>query len=78
MAKSDDFSFEIKEHIEDLSDPNEKGWKMELNLVSWSGNEPKYDIRQWNEDHSKMSKGISLTYEQIALLGEALYNKGIC
>lgn len=79
MAKKDeDFKFEIKEHIEDLSDANEKGWKIELNIVSWNGGEDKYDIRSWNSDHTKMGKGISLTYDQIALLGSALFDKGIC
>lgn len=79
MAKKDeDFKFEIKEHIEDLSDANEKGWKIELNVVSWNGGEDKYDIRSWNSDHTKMGKGISLTYDQIALLGSALFDKGIC
>lgn len=79
MAKKDeDFKFEIKEHIEDLSDANEKGWKIELNVVSWNGGEDKYDIRSWNFDHTKMGKGISLTYDQIALLGSALFDKGIC
>lgn len=79
MAKKDeDFKFEIKEHIEDLSDANEKGWKTELNIVSWNGGEDKYDIRSWNSDHTKMGKGISLTYDQIALLGSALFDKGIC
>lgn len=79
MAKKDEnFKFEIKEHIEDLSDANEKGWKIELNVVSWNGGEDKYDIRSWNSDHTKMGKGISLTYDQIALLGSALFDKGIC
>lgn len=79
MSKKDeDFKFEIKEHIEDLSDANEKGWKIELNVVSWNGGEDKYDIRSWNSDHTKMGKGISLTYDQIALLGSALFDKGIC
>lgn len=76
--KDEDFKFEIKEHIEDLSDANEKGWKIELNVVSWNGGEDKYDIRSWNSDHTKMGKGISLTYDQIALLGSALFDKGIC
>lgn len=37
------------------------GWTKELNLVSWNGGAPKYDIRQWSPDHSSMGKGISLS-----------------
>lgn len=40
------------------------GWTKELNLISWNDGEPKYDIRQWSPDHSKMGKGISLSREE--------------
>lgn len=76
--KSDDFTFEIKEHYEDLTGENEKGWKTEFNLVSFNGGEPKYDIRPWNADHSRMGKGIALTYDEIALLYEAIQSNNIC
>ena len=48
------------------------GWSKELNLVSWGGRAPKYDIRDWNEDHSRMRKGVSLTAEEVAVLKEIL------
>ena len=53
-----DFSFEIVEHIGVLGEGKD-GWRKELNRVSYSGHKPKFDIRSWNEDHSKMSKGIT-------------------
>lgn len=59
--------FEIKEHIETLSS-NERGWTKELNLVSWNDNAPRYDIREWNEDHSRMGKGITLSREEMTKL----------
>ena len=40
------------------------GWTKELNLISWNGGEPKYDIRQWAPDHTKMGKGVSLSREE--------------
>lgn len=40
---------------------SKKGWSKELNRISWNGASPKYDIREWSEDHTKMSKGITLT-----------------
>lgn len=33
----------------------------EVNLVSWNGGVPKVDIRDWDEDHERCSKGITLT-----------------
>jgi hypothetical protein len=47
------------------------GWSKELNLVAWNGNEPKYDIRDWNTDHTRMSKGITLTPKEFELIGMA-------
>ena len=41
------------------------GWKKELNLVSWNGRAPKYDIRDWDEDHEKMGKGITLSENEM-------------
>jgi len=41
------------------------GWTRELNIVSWNGGQAKYDIRDWNEDHSRMTRGITLTEEEM-------------
>ena len=48
-----DITFEIKESLGVLSESS-RGWKKELNLVSWNGREPKYDIREWDPEHEKM------------------------
>ena len=48
------------------------GWTKELNLVSWNGGEPKYDIRQWAPDHAKMGKGVSLSREEAEELKKLL------
>ncbi len=58
-----ELKFEIVEEIAVLSE-TEKGWKKELNRVSWNDREPKYDIRDWSPDHSKMGKGITLSEEE--------------
>uniref|UniRef100_UPI00145C7B33 YdbC family protein n=1 Tax=Mycoplasmopsis alligatoris TaxID=47687 RepID=UPI00145C7B33 len=55
-----EIKYEIVETLGKISEPI-KGWTKEINLVSWNGLEPKYDIRDWNEDHSKMGKGITLS-----------------
>ena len=69
MAK--DFDFEIVERIGVLAEKT-KGWKREINLISWSGAEPKIDIRDWSPDHSKMGKGITLSSDEIEKLKELL------
>lgn len=49
-----------------------RGWNTELNRVSWNGAEPKYDIRSWSPDHSKMGKGITLSESELIALAELL------
>ena len=66
-----DIKYEIKKEIGVLSE-NAKGWRKELNLVSWNGAAPKYDIREWAPDHEKMGKGITLTKEEAENLLELL------
>ena len=51
---------------------NAKGWTKELNLVSWNDHEPKYDIRDWSPDHSRMGKGVTLTADELASLKDIL------
>ena len=59
-----DIKFDIVEEIGVLSE-NAKGWKKELNLISWNDAAPKYDIRDWSPEHEKMGKGVTLTKEEI-------------
>lgn len=66
-----DIKFEIKDIIGALSESS-KGWKKELNLVSWNDNSPKYDIREWDPEHNKMGKGITLTNEEAIKLRDLL------
>ena len=61
------FSYEIVKHIGVISEGT-GGWTKELNLISWNGKDPKYDIRDWSPDGSKMGKGISMTREELATL----------
>ena len=52
--------FEIKEHLGVLSEDN-NGWQKEVNIVAWNGGAPKVDIRSWDEEHERMSRGLTLT-----------------
>ena len=62
---------EILEHIGIIGE-NNNGWKREVNIVSWNGGQPKIDIREWDEHHERMSKGITMTEEQAKALYEVL------
>ena len=62
-----DIMFEIKKSIGVISQ-SPKGWTKELNLVSWNGAAPKYDIRDWDPEHEKMGKGVTLTEDELRKL----------
>jgi hypothetical protein len=64
---ADDFSYEIVKNVGTISE-GKGGWKLEVNLVSWGGREPKYDIRSWSPDHQKMGKGVTLTKDDMQAL----------
>lgn len=54
-----EISYEIVEEIGVLSHTG--SWSLELNRIAWNGGAPKYDIRKWNADHSRMGKGVTLS-----------------
>ena len=60
---SKEFSYEIIEEIGQVGNPTPSGWSTRLNLISWNDREPKLDIRSWNEDMSRMGKGVSFSKE---------------
>ncbi|MFD1426978.1 YdbC family protein [Kroppenstedtia sanguinis] len=64
-------SYEIRQTVGTLSE-NTKGWKKELNWISWNGREPKYDLRSWSSDHERMGKGVTLTTEELRQLRDLL------
>ena len=70
-----DFSYNIIRNIATIS---QRGtWALELNLISWAGRPATFDLRKWNEDHTKMSKGISLTRDEVKALGKFLVDNPI-
>lgn len=66
-----DIKFEITQSIACLSE-EKNGWVKELNMISWNGNPPKYDLRSWSSDHAKMGKGITLSREELIQLESVL------
>ncbi|MGX8774558.1 MAG: YdbC family protein [Bacillota bacterium] len=59
-----DVTFDILEEIGIIS-TIDTGWAKELNLVRWNGGVAKYDIREWDPTHTRMSRGITLKEEEM-------------
>jgi hypothetical protein len=64
-------TYELVEHI-GIIGKEPRGWTRELNRVSWNEGPVKYDIRSWDPEHKKMSKGITLTSEELTTLRDML------
>ena len=71
-----EFSYEITEQVGILSQ-NINGWSRQINLISWNGRAPKYDIRDWAPGNEKMGKGISLSMEELQILKDILNSMDI-
>ncbi|NRT80944.1 YdbC family protein [Clostridium beijerinckii] len=66
-----DIKFEIEKELGSISE-SPTGWTKELNLISWSGKEAKFDLRDWAPGHEKMGKGITLSIDELKQLKELL------
>jgi Uncharacterized protein conserved in bacteria len=62
--------YQIKKQIISLKGTGK--FHKELNLISWNGHEPIYDLRGWNEDHTEMTKGVTLSKEELIELKSKL------
>ena len=58
--KKDPVKFKINQMIGAIGEGS-RGWRKEVNIVSWNDRAARLDIRDWNETHSSMGKGITLT-----------------
>ncbi|MEG2655915.1 MAG: PC4/YdbC family ssDNA-binding protein [Clostridium sp.] len=66
-----EIKYAIEKELGTISESN-KGWKKELNLISWNDKEPKYDLREWAPKHEKMGKGVTLSIDELKKLKEIL------
>lgn len=66
-----ELKFEIKRNIGVIGEGT-KGWKKEVNIISWNDRKPKLDIRDWDEAHEKMGKGVTLNREEVQELKKLL------
>ena len=66
-----EIQYEIVKEIAVLS-TGDNGYTKEINLISWNGKEPKYDIRSFSPNREKCGKGITLNADEAAALLKAL------
>lgn len=66
-----EIQYEIVKEIAVLS-TGDTGYTKEINLISWNGKEPKYDIRSFSPNREKCGKGITLNADEAAALLKAL------
>ena len=66
-----DIQYEIVNEIAVLS-TGDSGYTKEINLISWNGKEPKYDIRSFSPNREKCGKGVTLTEAEAGKLLAAL------
>lgn len=67
-----DVKFKLIKHLCSFSE--NKGWRKEVNLISWNDAPAKVDIRNWKPDGTP-GKGISLTPEEAKNVAEAILNE---
>lgn len=66
-----EIQYEIVKEIAVLS-TGDSGYTKEINLISWNGKEPKYDIRSFSPNREKCGKGITLNADEAVALLKAL------
>lgn len=55
----DKITYDVVKNIGIIADNG--AWETQVNMISWNHGAPKFDIRKWNVETDRMSKGISLT-----------------
>ena len=73
---ADIIKYEIKKNIGVIGEGT-KGWKKEVNIVVWNERKPKVDIRDWDEAHEKMGKGVTLSKSEFIRLKELMNNMDV-
>lgn len=71
MVQREEVKYNVVEELGTIS-TGTKGWSTKVKRIEWNGGEPKIDIRSWNEDDTRMGKGITLTDGEVDNLIEIL------
>ena len=67
-----ELKYEIRRHLAVLNRNERTGWTKEANVVAWNDGAEKLDIRDWSPNHSKMSRGVTLSEDEARILSKAL------
>ncbi len=57
--------FKIEEHLGKINHNSSTDWNKEVNIVRWNDGPSKLDIREWDESHERMSKGVTLSEDEM-------------
>lgn len=68
-------NLEILDIVGTLSESDTHDWTKAVMRVKWYNNEPVYDIRNINLSTNKISKGVTLTDDEITNLAKLLVEK---
>ena len=74
MRNDHEFKYEIIKSRGVIS-RSKNGWTKEVNVISWNDRPSKIDIREWSPEHDKMSKGLSLTEDEMDTLVDIWVNE---
>ena len=65
-------TWDIMEHLMVFGNRKDNGWIKEANIVAWNNGAPKLDLREWDENHQRMSKGVTLFEDEAEKLVKLL------
>jgi len=65
-----EITYDIVKHIGTV--PSSGAWEVQLNSISWNHRKPNFDLRKWNTETDKMSKGITLSEDELRGVYEIL------
>ena len=63
--------FQIRRTIGTLS-TSKSGWNKEVNIVAWNDRPARLDIREWNPERTRMSRGVALSDKETKKLMQIL------
>lgn len=69
---SKEFTYKVVKHIATIGKSDTGNFATELNLISYNGAAPKWDLRKWNKKTDEMMKGITLTNDELHSLSDVL------
>lgn len=74
LNQGNEIEFRLVEQL-GVIDRHKTGWNREVNIVAWNGKAPKFDIRDWDPEHERMSRGITLYEREAVKLTRILANR---